>query len=115
MHVPTDISFHVVPAAVLILDLLFFSPPWTIAVGPACLLSSAIAIAYWAWVEQCYKYNGYYPYPIFDQVGFGGRVVLFTGSAVVMAVATWCLQLLYGFINGRELVDEKPGDLKKKA
>lgn len=53
-----DIGFHAMPAILLTIDLLFFSPPWTIRTSRAMMLSSVIAVGYWAWVEQCYKHNG---------------------------------------------------------
>ena len=53
-----DIGFHAMPSILLTIDLLFLSPPWTIHALPAMGLSSAIAVGYWAWVEQCYKNNG---------------------------------------------------------
>lgn len=53
-----DVGFHAMPAILLTIDLLFLSPPWTINALPAMGLSSTLAVAYWAWVEQCYKYNG---------------------------------------------------------
>jgi hypothetical protein len=59
-----DVGFHLVPAAVLTIDLMLFSPPWTIHAAPAMGLSSVIAFAYWGWVEQCYKHNGWYVYRI---------------------------------------------------
>jgi len=55
-----DIGFHAMPAIMLTIDLLFLSPPWTIHAVPAMGLSSVLAVSYWAWVEQCYKYNGLY-------------------------------------------------------
>jgi hypothetical protein len=54
-----DIGFHLVPAVVLTVDLLFLSPPWTIHAFPAMGLSSMLAFAYWGWVEHCYKHNGW--------------------------------------------------------
>ena len=54
-----DVGFHAMPSILLTIDLLFFSPPWTINALPAMGLSSAIATGYWAWVEQCYKHNGW--------------------------------------------------------
>lgn len=54
-----DIGFHLMPAIFLMVDLLFFSPPWTIDAFPAMGLSSALAFGYWAWVEHCYKHNGW--------------------------------------------------------
>lgn len=53
-----DFGFHAMPAILLTLDLLLLSPPWTINAFPAMGLSSALAVSYWAWVEQCYKHNG---------------------------------------------------------
>jgi hypothetical protein len=98
---------------VLLIDLLFFSPPWSITALPAVGLSSGIAVAYYFWVEQCFKVNGFYPYPIFDNAGPNGRLALFVGSAVVMALGIVGLRQLYGLVNGWE-VDEKevPGRLK---
>ena len=53
-----DIGFHLAPAAFLTLDLLLFSPPWTIRGQEAMILSLCIAFFYWIWVEYCFSYNG---------------------------------------------------------
>jgi hypothetical protein len=53
-----DIGFHAMPSILLVIDLLFLSPPWTIHALPATGLSSVLAVSYWAWVEHCYKNNG---------------------------------------------------------
>lgn len=53
-----DVGFHAMPSILLTLDLLFLSPPWTIRALPTMLLSTTIAVSYWAWVEQCFKHNG---------------------------------------------------------
>lgn len=53
-----DIGFHLMPSLLLTIDLLLFSPPWTIHAFPAMGLSAAIAVGYWAWIERCYKFNG---------------------------------------------------------
>ncbi|BCS18896.1 putative integral membrane protein [Aspergillus puulaauensis] len=95
-----DISFHAIPSIVFLIDLLFLSPPWTITIGPALGLSSTIAVSYWFWVERCSQLNGWYPYPIFEQVPFEGRVGLFVLSAVVMALSTATLKWLHGRVNG---------------
>ncbi|KAF2156764.1 integral membrane protein [Myriangium duriaei CBS 260.36] len=98
-----DCSFHLFPALALLADLLLFSPPYGIAVLPAFGLSSVIAVAYYFWVEHCYAQNGFYPYPLFDQVGFEGRAALFIGSALVMGSATWALKRVYGAVNGWQM------------
>jgi hypothetical protein len=96
----------------LVLDLLFFSPPYTIAVLPALGLSACIAFGYWFWIEQCYAYNQFYPYPIFDVLSTPGRVGLFAASAGLMALATGALVWLYGVVNGREARRARSGNVK---
>jgi hypothetical protein len=53
-----DFGFHAAPSVLLVIDILFLSPPWTITAFPAMGLSSLLAVSYWAWVEQCYRHNG---------------------------------------------------------
>jgi hypothetical protein len=91
-----------VPSLALVTDLLFFSPPYAIAFLPALALSGAIAFGYWFWIEQCYRYNNFYPYPIFEMLDTTQRVGLFGMSALLMAISTFCLSWLYGAINGTE-------------
>ncbi|KAL1304601.1 hypothetical protein AAFC00_003570 [Neodothiora populina] len=101
LHV--DLAFHAVPAIVLVLDLLFFSPPYAVGALPAFGLSGVIAVAYWFWVETCFKHNGWYPYPIFDVLDPPGRLGLFAGSAAVMTVSTLSLKWVYDRVNGRAM------------
>ncbi|KAA6412165.1 MAG: integral membrane [Lasallia pustulata] len=54
-----DVGFHAVPSVLLVVDLLFLSPPWTITVVPAMGISAVLAGGYWVWVEQCYRHNGW--------------------------------------------------------
>jgi hypothetical protein len=110
LPLPPDLSFHFAPSAFLIVDLLTLSPPWTITVGPAFALSSCIAFGYWFWIEQCFAMNGFYPYPIFELVGFGGRVGLFLASAALMAVNTAVLSWVYRVVNGAG--EERAGAVK---
>ena len=116
----TDLSFHFFPTALLLIDLLFFSPPYTIAALPSVGLSSLIAVCYWFWVEACYFHNGFYPYPIFAEAGTMGRVGLFVMSAITMVVATSLLKWVYGVVNGQDIWEKersqgaRPGDLKRK-
>jgi hypothetical protein len=58
-----DMSFHLAPAVVMLLDLLVLSPPWTITTVPALGLSSMIAFGYWFWIETCYQNNGWLVLP----------------------------------------------------
>jgi hypothetical protein len=110
LPVAADLSFHLAPSLLLLIDLLLLSPPWTISVVPAVALSAFIAFLYWYWIELCYSYNGFYPYPLFAMLEPSQRVFLFTGSAVIMAANTMVLKWLYGKVNGlgRKSV-ERPG------
>lgn len=75
-------------------------------------LSSIIAVAYWFWVEACYAKNGFYPYPIFDEAGFAGRVALFVGSAFIMAFGVGGIKGVYSIVNGGG--GSVPGHIKKQ-
>jgi hypothetical protein len=111
-----DVSFHVVPSVVMLVDLLLLSPPWTITVVPALALSSAIAFGYWFWIEKCFEHNQWYPYPIFELLSTPGRIGLFSLSATMMALNTMTLKWLYGRVNGfgtSEAPTSKPGDIRK--
>lgn len=70
----TDLSFHAVPSLTLVIDLLFFSPPYAIAFVPALALSIFIAFGYWFWIERCFQFNKFYPYPIFEMLNTMQRV-----------------------------------------
>ncbi|GLA94901.1 hypothetical protein AtubIFM57143_001896 [Aspergillus tubingensis] len=116
MH--ADVGFHAIPSIVLLIDLLLLSPPWTITVLPALALSSTIAFGYWFWIERCFQYNGWYPYPIFEAVGFEGRIGLFALSAVTMALSTGTLKWLYGRVNGygtSAKAQSRPGAIKSNG
>lgn len=116
IHPLADIGFHAMPSILLTIDLLLLSPPWTIKALPAMGLSSAIAVAYWAWVEHCFQHNGLYvqifpfysqstncrhsyPYPLFEQLDIPQRVALFTGAAITMTGSTVMLKWLYAKVN----------------
>ncbi|KAL2001089.1 hypothetical protein VTN02DRAFT_2238 [Thermoascus thermophilus] len=113
-----DLSFHAFPSIIMLVDLLFLSPPWTITVLPALGLSGGIAFGYWFWIERCYAHNGWYPYPIFEKLPTPGRVGLFAMSAVTMALSTSVLKWLYGRVNGFGTptpARSRPGDVKRNG
>ncbi|TKA25903.1 hypothetical protein B0A50_05658 [Salinomyces thailandicus] len=99
----SDLSFHAVPAFSLIVDLLFLSPPYTIAFLPALGLSATIAFGYWWWVEQCYRVNHFYPYPLFEILSTPQRVGLFAFAALLMTISTVTLRWMYAQVNGQEM------------
>jgi hypothetical protein len=54
-----DIGFHLAPAVLLTLDLILFSPPWTISAYGMMSLATVVAFSYWYWVEVCFSKNGW--------------------------------------------------------
>jgi hypothetical protein len=102
LPVNADFGFHLAPAAVLSLDLLLLSPPWTIRAYSALGLSLMFAFLYWFWIEWCFSKNQTYPYPIFELLNPPLRALLFTFSACLMTGSTIMLKWLYGRINGLE-------------
>ncbi|EEH06426.1 conserved hypothetical protein [Histoplasma capsulatum G186AR] len=115
LRLENHIGFHAIPAIVLAIDLLYLSPPWSIGAIPSMGLASIIAFGYWFWVEKCYQYNGWYPYPIFEMLTTGWRINLFLFSAILMTINTLLLKHLYGRMNGflHPISGTHPGDLKK--
>ncbi|EPS41731.1 hypothetical protein H072_4365 [Dactylellina haptotyla CBS 200.50] len=101
----TDLMFHCFPAVFMFLDLVLLSPPWTIKALPAFGLSSVIAVGYWWWVNYCYEYNGFYPYPLFALLDTQKRAILFGTSAVIMGVMMLVLKGAYGLLNGFEAME----------
>ncbi|KAI8935980.1 hypothetical protein NX059_007484 [Plenodomus lindquistii] len=107
-----DLGFHLVPAVVLALDNLLLSPPWpSIPANPQAptimlVASTAVAFAYWYWIELCYSYNGFYPYPIFGILSTVQRVGLFALSGATMWAVGGMLRVTYVYINGYETVEE---------
>ena len=48
-----------------------------------------------------------YPYPIFDLLSTVQRILLFTGSAVLMTGSTMALKWIYGTVNGIESIKKE--------
>jgi len=96
-------SFHLFPVVVLVIDLLFFSPPYVISTFPSIILSTFIALGYFFWVEHCHSKNNFYPYPIFEEAGIIGRFALCAGGGVIVVLATAGLKIIYKLINGQDM------------
>jgi hypothetical protein len=107
-----DLTFHFFPALFLTIDALLLSPPWPSSPmneqAPLITLvsSTAVAFLYWWWIEVCYSYNGFYPYPIFGLLSTYQRVGLFALSGGIMFAVGGALRAAYAYINGYETVEE---------
>ena len=110
-----DLSFHAIPQILLLVDFLLLSPPWTVSTSNAMGLSSMLALVYWPWVQQCFKHNGFWPYPIFGMVGLYGRIGLFILSAVTMTANTIVLKQIYGMVNGAPEQRTRPRKSDKRS
>ncbi|GAA5892987.1 hypothetical protein JCM6882_006910 [Rhodosporidiobolus microsporus] len=62
-----DVSIHGLPALYLWLDFLLFSPPFPKRVRPNLLACTATA-AYCLWMERCASKNGFFPYPMLNDM-----------------------------------------------
>jgi len=108
-----DLSFHLFPTLFLAIDFLLLSPPWTISLPESLALSSAFATGYWFWVEQCYRHNGYLPYPIFEMIGTEQRIGLFAFAAALLTGCTMALGWVYVKMNGK-IMEVLQGEQDKK-
>jgi len=96
-----DLGFHLFPALLLMVDLLLLSPPWTHKVLEAGGMGVLLAGVYWVWTEECYKRNGWYPYPLFEMLDAPQRAMVFSASAVTFTVSSLCLKRVYDLYNGK--------------
>lgn len=125
-----DLGFHLFPAVLLVVDFLFFSPPWVIGAPAVMFLSTAFGFGYWYWVELCYSKNGWYgrlggneltlqrltlsryTYPIFGLLTTPQRAGLFIASAVLVTITSSVLKATYAKLNGSHMSAQK-GSAKK--
>ncbi|KAF0634913.1 hypothetical protein FPSE5266_09336 [Fusarium pseudograminearum] len=91
-----DLGFHLVPAVLLALDLVLWSPRATITTRSMMSLSTVLAVVYWCWIELCFYKNGWYPYPMMDQFSAIQRVVIFIASAGLLTASSSALQYVHG-------------------
>ncbi|KAH7402033.1 FAR-17a/AIG1-like protein-domain-containing protein [Phaeosphaeria sp. MPI-PUGE-AT-0046c] len=107
-----DLCFHFFPALFTTLDAILLAPPWpSTPMNPQAPLitlavSTGIAFLYWFWIEICFSYNGFYPYPIFAILTTYQRIGLFAVSGSIMWVVGGALRALYAWVNGYESVEE---------
>ncbi|RMJ28636.1 integral membrane protein [Aspergillus sp. HF37] len=82
------------------------------------VLPSWVVLPLHAGKDECLDTQCWYPYPIFEQVPFEGRVGLFVLSAVVMAFSTATLKWLHGRVNGygtAAAAQSRPGAVKQNG
>ncbi|ODQ65293.1 hypothetical protein NADFUDRAFT_42577 [Nadsonia fulvescens var. elongata DSM 6958] len=86
-----DLSVHVAPVVLLVIDLLAFSPSWHhVSKRKAAGLYALASTVYWYWVHHTYGVNGFFPYPFLSLVTIWQRVGVFLVGGFV-AFGSFCL------------------------
>jgi len=80
-----------------------------LASAQTIVTSTALAFAYWFWVELCYSHNGFYPYPLFAALNTPQRIGLFAFSGGLMSASAFGLRAAYGWVNGVEMTGKGKG------
>lgn len=110
-----DMGFHLAPAVFLTIDLVLFSPPWTVPTYGVFSISTVLAFSYWYWVELCFSHNGWYPYPLFALLSTVQRVLLFVFCAFLTTTSSVLLKWVYARVNGLERAQNEAHKPLKKV
>ena len=108
----TDLEFHFFPAVLMLIDTLFFSPPWETSALLPLLSFSLLAGGYWMWVEHCFLRNNFYPYPLLGILTHEQRIVLFALATLLCWMTFLIVRGLYRLFNGH--IDAKIAQAKKQ-
>jgi FAR-17a/AIG1-like protein len=108
-----DLGFHFFPAVLLLVDSLFFSPPWEADALAALMSFSVVAGGYWIWVEHCFTRNKFYPYPLLGLLNFQQRLFLFSFATLLCWFCFLVVRMSYRVFNGHAKVQIET--IKKEA
>jgi FAR-17a/AIG1-like protein len=95
-----DMGFHLFPTLLLMVDTLFFSPPWETHALSALMYFSVFGFGYWMWVEHCFTHNKFYPYPLLQLLDSNQRALLFTFATLLCWSSFLTVRSLYRIVNG---------------
>lgn len=81
-----DIGLHLLPAILLVADYHSLPPKQTqqMRSNLAFVAFGCTLGLYCAWLTACYKKNGYWPYPILEEIGQEIKAILFVGTTIMM-------------------------------
>jgi hypothetical protein len=100
LPVLVDMGFHLIPTLLLMVDTLFFSPPWDANALSALMAFSAFAGGYWMWIEHCYSFNNFYPYPMMGMMNSKQRALLFSFATLLCWSSFLTVRAIYRTVNG---------------
>jgi hypothetical protein len=95
-----DMGFHFFPTVLLLADTLFFSPPWETHALSALMVFSVFAGGYWMWIEHCFTYNNFYPYPMMGMMNRQQRALLFSFATLLCWTSFLTVRGIYRKVNG---------------
>ncbi|KAK8070398.1 hypothetical protein PG997_010601 [Apiospora hydei] len=62
-------------------------------------VGAGMMLTYWGWLEYCFSYNGWYPYPGLEKMSRSDMLITCFASACLMAGNTAMLKYLYRHVN----------------
>lgn len=118
----TDMTLHLFPTVFLWADMLLFAPMPTVEGRGVLyhpqplLLTGLFAASYSLWIEKTKKENGYYPYPMMDQMTTLQRTLLEVGAGLMCYGAFHAANYLFRAIRGSDKsLIQKDAMLSKKS
>lgn len=79
-----DRKVHLYPAIYEFLSSTIFSTRrWVRGNFMPLFIFSAVACGYWAWIETTFKYNGFYPYPLFNVLDTQSKALLIAAGTLI--------------------------------
>ncbi|GAA5828793.1 hypothetical protein JCM3766R1_003822 [Sporobolomyces carnicolor] len=96
-----DISIHGLPAIMLWVDFLCFSPPYPKSARPFALSTSAV-VAYVSWMEFTASKNGRFPYPFLDTMPKAQRSLFYLVQVPVVIGLFKATNGLHHLIRGND-------------
>lgn len=106
-----NLGLHAAPGVMLSLDMLAGNP-WSIRAFEALMLDSVFFLSYWAWLEYCFFFNGWYvptkillgalsdtsarfPYPLLMHLNLWQKLLHTVGAAGLMMSYTMVFKSLH--------------------
>ncbi|RKP10242.1 FAR-17a/AIG1-like protein [Thamnocephalis sphaerospora] len=82
-----DAGIHLLPTALLWLELLVFTPAFHYAIGHIVLIM-AFSMGYSGWIELCFQRNAFWPYPFLSELDSFQRLA-FYGIICALAIGIY--------------------------
>ncbi|ODV89502.1 hypothetical protein CANCADRAFT_19271, partial [Tortispora caseinolytica NRRL Y-17796] len=74
--VPLDLTIHVLPVLVLLIDIALSQSPSPISSTDALMFYVVYGLAYWIWIHHTRSVNDFFPYPFLDKLNHFQRTLM---------------------------------------